>query len=320
MTIRWGLLGCGDIATKRVAQAIRSDSHSELIAACRRDEEKLSEFTAKFSIPNQTTSAEELVAREDLDAIYVATPVYLHREQTVSAAKAGKHVLVEKPMALSTAECREMVDACSEANVQLGVAYYRRFYPSVIRLRDLLASGTLGRPLSVLAVTGNSNRFPADDWRVVKAQGGGGPLMDIGSHRLDLFEMLFGEVTRVDAQFIDSDSYEAEQAATLSMQFEGGAHGILQCYFGTVNTPDRLELIGTEGRVTIEDLNGSEVQIVTADGSRTESLPPHENFHAPLIGDFTEALQTGRPPRISGEIGLRTNEVIERAYRSDPCR
>ncbi|MEO1524953.1 MAG: Gfo/Idh/MocA family oxidoreductase [Planctomycetota bacterium] len=315
MTIRWGLLGCGDIAIKRVADAIRSDPRSELVAACRRDAIQLEEFAATFEVPHRTTLAEDLIARDDLDAIYVATPVALHCEQTIATARTGKHVLVEKPMALSSDQCQAMIDACRSAEVLLGVAYYRRFYPSVLRLRELIDTGELGRPLSILAVTGNTNRFPADDWRVVRSMGGGGPLMDIGSHRLDLFDMLFGDAIDVHARLAPSDVYEAEESATLSMQFKGGVHGVLQCYFGTVDTPDRLEVIGTDGRVTIEDLNGPEVTIVTAKGSRIESHPPHENFHAPLVRDFTEAIETGRPPNIPGETGLRTNEVIATAYR-----
>ena len=314
MSIRWGLLGCGDIAVKRVAEAIRSDPRSELTAACRRDEVKLQAFASRFDIPHHTTRADELISRDDIDAVYIATPVHLHCEQTVAAAAAGKHVLVEKPMALSPQQCETMIQACYQAHVTLGVAYYRRFYPSVLRVKELIDSGALGRPLSVLAVTGNTNRFPANDWRVVQSLGGGGPLMDIGSHRLDLFEMLFGEASHVDAQFGKSDTYEAEETATLLLRFANGVHGVLQCYFGTADTPDRLEVIGTNGRITIEDLNGDEVKIVTAAGSQTESLPPHENFHAPLIRDFTEALETGRPPTITGDTGMRTNKMIAKAY------
>ena len=138
--------------------------------------------------------------------------------------------------------------------------------------------------------------------------------MDIGSHRLDLFLHLFGEVQSVQASRVDSPDFEAEQAATLLMQFAGGVHGVLQCYFGTVNAPDRLEVIGTEGRVTIEDLNGDELLLFTADGMSRESHPPAENFHSPLIADFTLALQEKRPPMISGHQGKQTNDVIEMAY------
>jgi predicted dehydrogenase len=315
MVIRWGLLGCGDIAKKRVAGAIVGDERSELAAACRRDKDALEAFGKTFGISCLTTSSDELIANEDLDAVYVATPVHLHCEQTMAAARSGKHVLVEKPMAIDPTECQRMIDACAASGVNLGVAYYRRFYPVVARVAGLIADGTLGRPLSILATTGNTNRFPADDWRVVKAFGGGGPLMDIGSHRLDLFLQLMGDVNHVQSICAPSPDYEAEDAATLLLEFQNGCHGILQCYFGTVDTPDRLEVIGTHGRITIEDLNAGEMMLVTSDGTTFESHRPNQNFHAPLIRDFTDAIQSGRSPTVTGEIAMATNQIIADAYR-----
>lgn len=316
MTVRWGLLGCGDIASKRVADAIASDANSKLVAACRRTESLLTEFGKRFGIDHLTTSAADLIARNDIDAIYIATPVHQHCEQTIAAAAAGKHVLVEKPMALDPAECERMIAACSAAGVRLGVAYYRRFYPVVNRIAELIADGTLGRPLSILATTGNSNRFPSDDWRVVASLGGGGPVMDIGSHRLDLFLHLLGDVRRVQSSCAASPDFEAEDAATVLVDFENGAQGVLQCYFGTVDTPDRLEVIGTEGRATTEDLNAGDLTLFTSGSSLTEAHPPHENLHAPLIRDFADAIRSGREPRVTGEIGKATNSIIAGVYAS----
>lgn len=313
--IHWGLLGCGDIASKRVADAMITDEKSELVAACRRTGPLLEKFGNRFGIQHLTTSADALIARHDLDAIYIATPVHRHCSQTIDAANAGKHVLVEKPMAYDPAECQRMIAACENANVKLGVAYYRRFYPVVLRIAELIKNGTLGRPLSILATTGNTNRFQPDDWRVVKALGGGGPLMDIGSHRLDVFLQLFGGVKTVRSQCAASPDFEAEEMATLLLEFENECHGVLQCYFGTVNTPDRLEVIGTDGRATTDDLNDGQLTIFTANGTRTESHPPHANLHAPLISDFTDAILADRPPTVTGEIGLATNKLMAMAYR-----
>lgn len=314
MAIRWGLIGTGDIAHKRVAAAIKGDARSKLVAVCRRSERELNQFADQHAVPHRFTNAEQLIASDEVDAVYIATPVDCHCPQTIAAANAGKHVLVEKPMAIDPDQCQRMISACEQAGVTLGVAYYRRFYPAVERVKQLIESGTLGRVLSIACVTGNPNRFPADDWRVVLARGGGGPLMDIGSHRLDLFLHLMGDVQSVQSSRIDSPDYEAEQVATLLMQFTCGAHGVLQCYFGTTNTPDRLEVIGTEGRVTVEDLNGDELMLFTAEGVSRELHPPADNLHAPLIEDFTQSLEKGRVPKIDGCQGKQTNEVIDMAY------
>ena len=314
MTIRWGLIGAGDIANKRVASAIQNDPNSDLVAVCRRSKRDLHEFADRFSIANRYTDVKQLLSLKELDAVYIATPVDCHCPQTIAAAQAGRHVLVEKPMALDPDQCQEMIDTCERVGVLLGVAYYRRFYPIVARIQSLIESGRLGRVLSIACVTGNTNRFKSDDWRVIRECGGGGPLMDIGSHRLDLFLHLMGDVESVKASFVPSPDYQAEQAATLLVQFNSGVQGVLQCYFGTVNTPDRLEIIGTDGRITVDDLNGNEMLLVTANGPTHESHPPASNLHAPLVEDFSASLVHGGLPTISGPIGKHTSELIHLAY------
>ncbi len=316
MKIRWGLIGAGDIANKRVAAAIQSDANSELVAVCRRDEAELIRFADHFAVPDRYTDASALIASPDLDAIYIATPVDLHCRQTIASAQAGKHVLVEKPMAIDPEQCQQMIDACDQADVHLGVAYYRRFYPAVTRIQQLIASGQLGRILSMSCVTGLATQFPADDWRVVSSRGGGGPLMDIGSHRLDLFLHLLGDVDSVQANLMSSPDHEAEQAATVLVQFRSGAHGVLQCYFGAANVPDRMEIIGTAGRVTMEQLNHGEMSLWNANRQVSESHPPAENLHSPLIEDFTRAILTNQPPTVTGRIGKQTNDIIQAAYAS----
>lgn len=312
--VRWGIIGVGDIANKRVAAAIQNDPQSELIAVCRRSEVPLNAFADQFAVPHRWTDANDLIAMPEMDAVYIATPVNCHCTQTVAAARSGKHVLVEKPMALDVDQCDQMIAECEDAGVVLGVAYYRRFYPVVARVAELIRTGVLGRVLTATCVTGNPVRFPADDWRVVRSTGGGGPLMDIGSHRIDLFLQLFGNVNAVKSDMIASPNYEAEQVATLLMQTDSGVQATLQCYFGTVNTPDRLEIIGTDGRVQIEDLNTGNLTLFTNGGRSVESHPPANNLHGPLIKDFTNAVIHGRSPAVSGVIGKQTNEVIRKAY------
>jgi predicted dehydrogenase len=135
----------------------------------------------------------------EIDAIYVATPVNLHAEQTIAAAERGKHVLCEKPMALTVAECDRMIAACRDNNVKLGVAYYRHFYPAVRRVKELIDSGELGVP-----VVAQINAFewfdpsPSDPraWLINKRLSGGGPMFDFGCHRIELSLDIFGDVER----------------------------------------------------------------------------------------------------------------------------
>lgn len=320
MTIRWGILGCGDIVHKRVAQAMIDEPDSQLLAACRRDEAKLKEFCKIFHVPRGYTSDSELLADRDINAVYIATPVHLHLPHTLAAAKAGKHVLVEKPMAMTTAECDEMIAACDKHNVRLGVAYYRRFYPIVRRMKDLVLEGVIGTPLSIAAVTSTPlDLQPGDDgyWRVILKEGGGGALMDVGSHRLNLFLDFFGEVAEVKALCNTlAGDYEAEDTASLILRFESGVHGTLQCFFRTGYTADEFVISGTKGRLIANPLNGDKLIIETASKTRTESHPPPQNLHFPLIEDFVAAILEQHDPLVTGEEGRLTNDVMERAYAS----
>ena len=316
--IRWGIIGCGDVVRRRVAGAILAEENSRLVAACRRNPDKLRAFCDEFEVDRGYERDEDLIKDPEIDAVYIATPVYLHLPQTIAAARAGKHVLVEKPMAMTVAECDQMIDACRVNNVRLGVAYYRRFYPVVDRIKELLNAGEIGKPLAVSVITATEFPMTSDDdgyWRVIPEHGGGGALMDIGSHRINLLLDVFGKIDEVKSQCgtVAAD-YNAEDSATLLLRFHSGIHGSLQCFFGPNCDPDELSVIGTKGRLVSAPLNDGGLTIQTVDGIRSEQHPPASNFNTPLIADFVTAIRENRVPRVSGEEGRATNLVIERAY------
>lgn len=318
MTTRWGIIGCGDVARKRVAAAIQNEPRSELVAVSRRNESKLNAFRDEFNVPQAFTSADDLITSPDIDAVYIATPVDLHRPQTIAAAAAGKHVLVEKPMAMSVSECDEMIGACVEHDVRLGVAFYRPFYPVIRRMRELVEAGDIGQVLSVSAVTATPFAINSDEdgyWRVIPEQGGGGALMDIGSHRLDLFLQLFGPVSGIKA-FCSTIAaeYAADDAVTAVLQFDSGVLGSLQCYFGANTDPDEFSILGTGGRLVSRPLNGGDLIIERGAEQVVESHPPNSNFNAPLIADFVTAILERRPPSVPGEQGREVNRLMAQAY------
>ena len=145
----WGLIGCGDIAQKRVAPAIRDLASCELIAVNRAQSELAASFAKQFGARKWYLDWKKLLRDEEIDAVYIATPVHLHAAQTIAAAEAGKHVLCEKPMAMNVRECDQMMEACRSNKVKLGIAYYRHFYPVVERIKAIIKSGEIGT--SVLA-------------------------------------------------------------------------------------------------------------------------------------------------------------------------
>ncbi|MEM7231964.1 MAG: Gfo/Idh/MocA family oxidoreductase [Planctomycetota bacterium] len=315
--MKWAILGVGDVARRRVAGAIHEDPGSELVGACRRNRKELEAFAAEFRVP-RAYDEEALYSDADVDAVYIATPPSDHEAQTIAAARAGKHVLVEKPMALTEAQCRAMVDACREHGVTLGVAYYRRFYPVWSRLRDLVRNGTLGEPLSIrCATSSNFGLRPSEEgfWRVQPDRSGGGALMDVGSHRLDLFLDLFGDPADVFGQCDTiAGAFDGDDCSTVTLRFPSGVHGSLQCFFGGAADPDELGVIGTRGSAFVRPLNGGEL-LLDVDGTRSvEQHSPAKNFNTPLIEDFRRAVEEGREPTVTGIDGQRVQGVIDRAY------
>ena len=135
--IRWGLIGCGDVAHKFLGPAFAQIETCELIAVSSLRPRRTEAFARKFGVRHRHARWQDLVTDDAIDAVYIATPHYMHAEQTVAAAAAKKHVLCEKPMALNSAQCSEMIESCKQNGVKLGVAYYRHFYPAIARIKSI---------------------------------------------------------------------------------------------------------------------------------------------------------------------------------------
>jgi predicted dehydrogenase len=316
--VRWGLVGCGDIAHKRVAPALGDLDHCELVAVSRARSELAEPFARQFGARRWYRDWRELIAGGEIDAVYIATPVYLHAEQTIAAAEAGKHVLCEKPMALNPAACDRMIAACRAAGVRLGVAYYRHFYPALERIKTILAAGEIGQ-----AVLAQINAFeffnPAPDhprhWFVRKELAGGGPMFDFGCHRIEVLINLFGPITAVQG-FAAQVRFqrEVEDTSAAFFRFASGARATLTVTHAVYEPQDTLDIFCSQGSIHIPVLNRGVMRIVTPEGERTESHPPHRNLHQPLIDDFAQAVLGGREPQVSGELGREVARIESEIY------
>jgi predicted dehydrogenase len=317
--LRWGLIGCGDIAAKRVAGALRETPGSALVAVARARAELAAEFAARHGALRACGDWRKLLKDGEIDAVYIATPVRLHAEQTVAAAEAGKHVLCEKPMALDVAACERMVSAARAADVRLGIAYYRHHYPVVARLRELIRTGEIGRP--VLAQAAAFETFDAPpghprSWLLRKADSGGGPMMDFGCHRIEMLRDLLGPIAEArgflsNVRFRDR---EVEDTAVAHLRFASGAQAVVAVTHAAQERQDTLEVFGTSGSAHVAVLNEGDLRVVTAAGTREERHPPHPNLHQPLVQDFVAAVREGRDPAVSGEIGLEVSRALAAVY------
>jgi len=316
--LKWGLIGCGDIAQKRVAPALRDLPNCELLSIARSRPDLAESFANQFGARKWYSTWQELLADSAIDAVYIATPVHLHAAQTIAAAESGKHVLCEKPMAMNVKECDEMVAACRANNVKLGVAYYRRFYPVIDRIKSVIASGEIGKPVLV-----QINAFewfdPQPDhsryWLVKKVLAEGGPMFDFGCHRIEALVNIFGPVKYV-TSIVSNVVFnrEVEDTASALFQFESGTCGVLSVTHAAREPRDTLDVFGTRGSINVPVLNAGEIRIRTSNGERAESHPPAANIHQPLIQDFVEAVLTNRQPGVSGEIGRLVAKIEEEIY------
>ncbi len=318
VVVRWGLIGAGDVVRKRVAAALRDSPGSELVAVTRARSDLVESFAASAGARRWYPLWRDLLTDPDVDAVYIATPVHLHAEQTIAAAEAGKHVLCEKPMALTAAACRPMLAACRAHGVKLGVAYYRHFYPAIVRAKAILASGEVGR--AVVVQMNAFERFnPAPDhpryWFVQAAQAGGGPMMDFGCHRLEVLLNMFGRVVHVGAATAKVVfERDVEDTASAILHFDRGPVGMVTVTHAALEAQDTLDVFASDGSIHIATLNAGEMRIVTASGERTERHPPDANLHAPLVRDFVDAVVTGRQPAVTGEIGLEVALLEDAIY------
>ncbi|MGA7217961.1 MAG: Gfo/Idh/MocA family oxidoreductase [Candidatus Sulfotelmatobacter sp.] len=308
--LNWIIVGIGDIATRRVIPAIQAESRSQLYGLVTRDPARAAAFDARV-----WTTLEDALADSAVNAVYVATPVFLHAPQSTQSLRAGRHVLCEKPMAMNEAEARSMVQAAQENQRTLGVAYYRRSYPKVQRAKELLEAGVIGKPVVAELTCHEWREGSAShrDWLLDPAKAGGGPLFDIASHRIDVLNFFFGEPRRVSGQLSNVvHHYAVEDNATVTIEYASGVRGIVDVRWHSKIKRDECRIRGTDGEMELSPLNGPE--IVYPGGK--ENLPVHANVHSPTIENFVDAVLGKAPLLASGASSYWTDWITEQARKS----
>ena len=314
--LNWIVIGIGDIAARRVIPAIQAEPRSNLYGLVTRDSAKAAPYGVQA-----WDSLDRALADPEVNAVYVATPVFLHAPQSIASLRAGKHVLCEKPMAMNEAEARSMVQAAEESGCTFGVAYYRRSYPKLQRAKQLLDAGVIGKPvLAELTSHGwfGENKLSEQEgernWLIDPAKAGGGPLYDVASHRIDVLNFLFGEPQRVSAHLSNAvHHYVVEDNATVIIDYAGGVRGIVDVRWHSKVKRDECRIRGTEGEMDLTPLNGA--ALIYPGGC--ENIPPHANLHYPMIENFVDAVLGQAPLLASGASSLWTDWVIERAARQN---
>jgi 1,5-anhydro-D-fructose reductase (1,5-anhydro-D-mannitol-forming) len=312
--LNWLVIGIGDITRKRVLPAILAEPRSHLYALLTRDPQKAEAYPGALAFTDLGTA----LADPKINAVYVGTPVSLHAEQTIASLRAGKHVLCEKPVAINYAQAESMAAAARDAQCILGIAYYRRLYPKLIRAKQLIAEGVIGQPVLVEANYHGWLESPDRGWLKHPDLAGGGPLYDVGSHRIDACNYLFGHPLRATGLLSNAlHKLAVEDSATTLIEYTGGIHAVIDVRWNSRIQRDQFRIIGTQGELNLDTLNGPTLRILDAEGHlREEQLPPHANVHYPAIDNFVSAVLDGGPVACPIDEAIWTDWVTQQVMGS----
>jgi predicted dehydrogenase len=313
--VRWGIIGVGDVTERKSGPGFQQAERSELVAVMRRNGDLAADYARRHGVPRWFSDADELIDDPEVDAVYVATPPDSHRDYVLRAARAGKPVYVEKPMARTAAECEEMICACEACGVGLFVAYYRRAMPRFATVKELLTSGRIGE-LRAVAIR-NERPAPADGtasegWRVDPTVSGGGHFVDLASHTLDLLDWLLGPVTHASGVATNRGGrYPAEDLVTAALTFRSGVEGVGLWNYDSYQNTDDIEIVGTQGSLRFSCFAGEPLRLVTAEGTEEIEAPYPEVVQLPLIQAVVDALTGVGASPSDGRSAVRTARVVD---------
>lgn len=333
--IKWGVIGSGGIARRRTIPEGFVSARNAHLAAVYDADPAINKEVAKEFCAQAYDSLETLLASE-VTAIYVASPVQAHEQQVLACARAGKHVLCEKSLGRTVAEAEAMVEACRRAGVEFGTAFMMRFQTQHVAAAKMIAEGRLGKPVYARAQL--SCWYPpiANAWRQNPALGGGGSLIDMGSHCIDLLEMFYGPVKTVSC-FINNGvhSYASEDSAVALLRFANGALGTVDSFFCIQDNSSKnaLELYGSTGSILASgtigqasagtmtafltrEAGGYEAQQTRASDAGLPITPEPQNIYRAEIEAFSAALLARKPNPLSSEAGLHSQKVLAACYES----
>ena len=320
--LRWGILSTAKIAREKVVPGIQRAHRCEVVALGSRDGDRARAVAEALGIPRAHDSYEALLADPEVDAVYVPLPNHLHAEWTIAAARAGKHVLCEKPISTTSAEAERMVEACAGEGVRLMEAFMYRLHPSWVAVRELVASGRIGRLRAVQSWFSYFNDDPTNIRNV--AAFGGGALYDIGCYSVNLSRMLFGvEPSRVEAS-IERDPDTGVDVLTSGVLRFGDGVATFTC--STRVEPDqRVHVYGSEGRISVAiPFNippGRPTEVSVTAGGDPPVAPDAEvltfdpaDQYAVQAERFADAVLDGGPTPIPPEDAVANMRVIERLF------
>jgi 1,5-anhydro-D-fructose reductase (1,5-anhydro-D-mannitol-forming) len=316
----WGVIGIGSIVNGTIAPAMVAESSCELVAGVSRSRDRADAFAARFDVPSAYTDYQAMLEDPAVEAVFIATPNALHPDQVVAAARAGKHILCDKPLALDTESALRAVRAASDAGVSLGVNFHNRFLPWVRDVGRMIAAGDIGDPLIVeVEVASGTRRW--DNWRADPEMAGLGTIHNVGVHALDFLRVILGsEPVEVTALFDrPAGADEVEYIALVLLRFANGTLVSVNANEAVPYPSNGITIHGSEGRIVGSGFTRAPIDgelRVLRDGEETVTEYPAPAAHRALVATFTAAVLAGEEPNPNGIDGLRSVELCEAIARS----
>lgn len=324
-TVTFAIIGCGDVTEKKSGPAFQKVRGSALKTVMRRDAAKLKEYAHRHHVQHYTTDYLDIMNDPEIDAVYIATPPDMHCFYTLEAAKYGKAVYVEKPMAITVEECRQMIAACGKAGVPLFTAYYRRGMKKFRTIREILSKGRLGelRSFSYQYACPVPGLNPNRNWLMDPQKAGGGLLYDIGSHMVDTLRFLLGEVDAAYGFSANrSGQYTVNDDHSVVMRFAGGLQGTMQLSFCAEDHQDEAVVYGAQGSLRFSIMDNDAIVLTVGGAAEEIAFEPMAHVQQGLITQVVDTLLGTDHLESRGEYGLGTQEILEaidhnRLYRRE---
>ena len=337
MKIKWGVIGCGGIADRRTLPGMMLASNAELIAVMDANKAAADACKEKYNAKYAFDKMEDVLAIDEIQAVYIASPVFCHKEQAMAAADAGKDILIEKPVGLTAAEAEEIAAYCEAKGVKMGVGFMMRFHAYHQAMKEIVQSGKIGEVVSARAQLTCWYPEMENCWRQDMKLSGGGAMIDMGVHCVDLIRYITG-LEVVEAAGICGNQvfkYSVEDAGGVIMRLSNGAVAYVDANF---NIPDaaakcKIEFYGTKGSIfaqgTISQVEGGEIEVLCtgdalgydANQDRGEVAPMEVNvefgnMYTKEIEAFGRAVAGEAPVAITADDAIASQKVIEAAYES----
>lgn len=313
--LRWGVAGLGRFSENTLIPTILRLKRSSLTSVYSSSIERAKEISNKFIIPIYSNDYSEFL-KSDFDILYVGSANHNHHWQVIEAAKAGKHILCEKPLALNSEQAKEMVDACKTNNVFFTVNYVHRYHPLSVKAKEFINKSLIGSIVSVSA-SFNIDYEPNENFRFNISQSGGGALRDLGTHMIDVLRFFGGEIEDIKG-YVDNVIYKSEvdDFATAVVKFNKGGYGNFNVSFNSKKAFNRIDIVGSHGTLSIENIIGSKKKpgklSIDLIGEAKKAFIKRADKQTYALKSIQRSILNNKQPLISGYDGLVNMELMEK--------